>query len=75
MDQARFGSGNPLGWPSRAALRERTSIRVLSQKRKPKSGFIHWQRPLGVSYVLVSGLQVLILVVLPARCGEKSIRT
>ena len=32
-------------------------------------------RPLGVSYVPGLGLQVLVLVALPGRCGEKSIRT
>lgn len=32
-------------------------------------------KQLGVRYMPVSGLQVLILVALPAWCGEKSIRT
>lgn len=54
-----------------------------SESRPPSVCFLRGRMPgavsfirlrlLGVRYVLVSGLRVLILVALPAWCGEKSI--
>lgn len=72
VDQAWAGSGNPRGGPAEPSESRPPSVCFLRGRRPGAVSFIR-PRPLGVRYVLVSGLQVLILVALPAWCGEKGI--